>query len=143
MEFISLGTVQMIDGRKRIVPNSMGHHIAGMARFPVGAKVRATYKEVKGKHTQAQHNYHYALCEYIGDHTGYTKDETHDAMMKHAFGSRKVTILGRTTEARESLSDSARLPVGRMVELINKDLEVCAQLGIVVPTAQELGYLPN
>ena len=141
MEFTSIGTVQMIGGQKRIVPTSIGHYMTGVARFNVGAKVRVVYKEVKGSHTKAQHNYHYALCGLISDHTGYTVDEVHDAMMKQTFGVRKVTILNRTTEARESLSAAAQMPISKVVELVNRDLEVCAELGIVVPTNEELGYI--
>lgn len=111
--------------------------------LPLRAKIRATYKEIKGEHSKPQHNYHFALCGLIATHTGYTVDDVHDAMMKQAFGTKKVTLLGKTTEARESLSAAAQLSVGKAVELVNKDLEVCAELGIVVPTKEELGYLPS
>ena len=141
MEFTSLGVVQLVNDKKRIVPNSIAYYHAGVSAFPLGTKVRATYKQVKSEHSKAQHAYHFVLCGLIASHTGYTTDDVHDAMMKQAFGTKKVTLLGKTTEARESLSAAAQLSVGKAVELVNKDLEVCAELGIVVPTKEELGYL--
>jgi hypothetical protein len=143
MKHTSLGIMQLVDGRKRFIPNSHQHQVSVLNRFPVGAKMKVTFEEVKREHTQPQHNYHFALCGYISDHTGYTVDEVHDALMKQTFGTKQVTLLGRTTEARESLSKFAAKPVGKVVELINKDLEVCAEMDIHVPTKEELGFLPD
>lgn len=143
MEHTSLGTIQILEGKKRFVPHSVPYHHQGINRFSEGAKVRATYKEVKREHSRPQHNYHFALCGLISDHTGYTVDDVHDAMMKLTFGTRSVSLLGREFEARESISSAAQMSSAKAQELINKDLEVCADLEIRVPTMKELGLISN
>lgn len=143
MEFTSLGVVQLVNGHKRIVPNSIAYYNAGVSAFPLGTKVRATYKQVKSEHSKAQHNYYFALCGLIASHSGYSVEDVHDAVMKQTFGVKKVTLLGKVTESRESMSNTAAMSVGKVVELINKTLEICAELGIVVPTPEELGYITS
>ena len=143
MEHVSLGSMQLLEDKVRFIPNSVPHYRHGMSAFPLGSKVRATYKLISRSHTPGQHAYHFVLCGYIAKETGYTKEQTHDAMMKLTFGVKQIKLLGKTFEARESMANAARLTTPQCVELIEKDLEVCADLGIVVPTKEELGYISN
>ena len=46
-------------------------------------------------------------------------------------------------EVRKSISNEARLPKYDAVELITYDLELCQWAGIIVPTAESLGYIKN
>lgn len=148
MKHVVLGTIQVLKGadgigRNRFVPHSLDYLYQGMRQFPVGAKMKVTYSLVKRQHSRPQHNYHFALCGLISEHTGFTADETHDALMKLAFGTKSVTLLGRTFEARESMSNTGGLSVSQVQELLQKDLEVCRDLDIHVPTMEQLGLISN
>jgi len=148
MKHIVLGTIQNLTGsdgigRNRFVPNSVDFLHQGLRAFSVGTKMKVTYEDVKRKHTRPQHNYHFALCNLMAQHAGYTPEEMHDVMMKLTFGVRHITIMGRKFEARESLSDSANFTNHQAQDLIQKDLEVCAELGVHVPTMEELGLISN
>lgn len=148
MKHVVLGTIQSLVGadgkaRNRFVPHSLDYMYHCLAQFPLEGKMRVTYELVKRKHSRPQHNYHFALCNLMASHSGYTPEEMHDAMMKMTFGVKYITIAGQTFETRESMSEQAGLTVSQVQELLQKDLEVCAQLDIVVPTMQSLGHISN
>lgn len=93
--------------------------------------------------SESQLRYHHVLVQYIAEHTGFTHDEVHDWAMRLVFGEKDVVIGGRSTKVRKSLADDGDVMKNEAVELIDFDLGVCADLEIVVPTAEELGYLPG
>lgn len=139
--FTVIGSFQEVMGRKRFIPNSLAHMNAKSQRVPLDVPVACTFTRHKATRSKSQLAYHFVLAGYIADHCGYTVDETHDALMRLKFGTKKVTIAGSQTEVRHSASDASGMSKADMAELIEYDLETCAQLGIRVPTAEELGYV--
>ena len=138
--FSIIGEVKQVDGRKRFVPKSIHHLNACISRFPVGKKVSATFSEIRYMRSESQLRYHHVLVQYIAEHTGFTHDEVHDWAMRLAFGEKRVMIAGRATGVRKSMANEGDVMKNEAVELIEFDLGVCADLEIVVPTAEELGY---
>ena len=138
--FSVIGEVKQVDGRKRFVPKSIHHLNACISRFPVGKKVSATFSEIRYMRSDAQLRYHHVLIEYIAEHTGYTHDECHDAIMRIVFGEKEVVIAGTKTMVRKSLAEHGDVMKNEAVELIEKDLAICDEYEITVPTAEELGY---
>lgn len=141
--FTVLGTVVVADGRKRFLPMSPGHLQTRMQSLPQGKKLAATFYDTVATRSGSQLAYYHILVQYIADECGYTHDECHDALMRLKFGTKTIELAGRSVEVRRSVSDAARMPKYEMVELVEYALEVCAELGIYVPTREELGYLPK
>lgn len=139
--FSVLGEIKIVDGRKRFVPKSIGHLNACISRYPVNKKVTATFTEFRYMRSDAQLRYHWVLAKYISDHTGFTPEEVHDWAMRLVFGEKTVGICGRVTKVRKSMADEGDVMKNEAVELVEFDLNVCQDLEIVVPTAQELGYV--
>lgn len=138
--FNVLGDIKIVDGRKRFVPYSIHHLNACISRFPAGKKVSATFSEIRYMRSDAQLRYHHVLVEYIATHTGYTHDECHDVIMRDVFGEKPVTIGGKTYMARKSIADHGDVMKNEAVGLIDRDLAICEEYEITVPTAEELGY---
>jgi hypothetical protein len=141
--FTVLGTIQRVEDRHRFIPNSPGHMSACVSRIPLGKPVSCTFYDQIPTRSEGQLAYHWVLMGHIATHTGYTKDEVHDAIMRKKFGTKKIKLAGMEIEVRKSVSDKARFPKSDMVELISYDREICDRLEIVVPTAEELGYISN
>ena len=145
--FTILGTFQDVENPKtgitetRFVPNSTKHFRTMSAKAPKGKVIAATFYENVASRSRNQVAYHYVLLKYLSDFTGYTVDELHDALMREVFGTKAITINGKTHHVRKSLSSTANLPKYEAVELIEYDLELCKQMGIKVPTPEELGYI--
>jgi hypothetical protein len=93
--------------------------------------------------SEAQLAYHWVIMGYMSEHTGFTKEEMHDVAMKTVFGVVRKTYNGKVYECRQSISNSAKLPKYKVVELILWDLQECAKLEIAVPSKEELGYIAN
>lgn len=125
----------------RFVPNSTKHFRTMSAKAPKNKLVAATFTQNVASRSRNQVAYHFVLLKYLADHTGYTVDELHDAIMRLVFGTKVVEINGRAVEVRKSLSNMANLPKYEAVELIEYDLELCEQLQVKVPTPEELGYI--
>lgn len=130
-------------------PTGLGHEFTAKSekyladqlnRLPLNKEVTVTFYEHKATRSGQQLSYHWVLIDYIAKYSGNTKEEMHDIMMKQVFGIRKINFMGKEYECRHSISESARMSLQDCVELINKDIEVCSELGINVPTAEELGY---
>lgn len=141
--FTVIGQVAEIGGEKRWVPNSRAHYLQQLRDLPHGTRLAAVFEEYKPTRSSQQLAYHFVLVGYLAKHTGYTKDEMHDAIVRLKFGERQVTIGTRTVAVRRSVSESAKMPLADMVELIDYDLELCRELGVAVPTMEELGYISN
>lgn len=93
--------------------------------------------------SDSQLRYHFVLVGYLAEHCGYTVEEMHDALMRIVFGEKQVKIGDQTVMVRKSISEKGDLMKSECVELIERDLSFCEELEIIVPTPQELGYLPN
>jgi len=63
-------------------------------------------------------------------------------IMRQKFGVKRVKLGKIEQEVRQSISDDAKMSKSDCVELISFDLELCQELGIKVPTPEELGYTP-
>lgn len=141
--FTVIGRVAEIDGRKEWLPNSLAHYLQQLQDIPHGVKLAAVFEEYKPTRSDQQLAYHFVLIGYLAKHCGYTKDEMHDAVVRLKFGEKAVTIGNRTVAVRRSVSESAKMPKGDMVELIEFDLQLCDELGVNVPSMEELGYISN
>lgn len=127
-------------GRKRFVPKSADHLQLVINRLPTNTKLALRFDEYKASRSTEQLRYHWVLLGLLSDHTGYLKEELHDFQMRSVFGEKEIELAGKAFKVRESIADHAKFPKHRMVELIASDIELCADLGIVVPTLHELGY---
>lgn len=141
--FSVIGKVALVEGKKRFIPNSTGHFNVSLARLFVGKKLTASFSAAGAIRSNTQLRYHWVLMGYLSDHTGYTKEELHDWVMRVKFGEKAITIQGITMKTRKSLSDTGKMPKHEAVELIDFDKKLCADLDIHIPTAEELGYLPS
>lgn len=110
-------------------------------RLKPDKELTVTFYEHKAIRSGQQLAYHWVLVSYVADHTGFTKDECHDAIMRIVFGTKAIKIGAYTTHVRKSLSDTGGLSKSDVVELISKDLQICGDLEIAVPTAESLGYV--
>jgi hypothetical protein len=97
----------------------------------------------KPTRSESQLRYYWVLVGMIAEHTGYTDDEVHDALMKLKWGTKRVKIGNNVAEVRKSISNSARFSKVDMIEHIEFTLEKCNELDIYVPSREELGYLPK
>lgn len=139
--FTVLGEVKIDGDKKKFAFSSPAHYHQLISNLPVGKKLGVTFEEYKASRTQQQLAYHFVLMGYVAEHTGHTKDEMHDFVMRQKFGTKTVTILGKSEEVRRSIADAARMPLSDCVELVDFDLALCRGLEIRVPTKEELGYL--
>ena len=138
-----VGTIVFNDGRKRFLPKSPEYLQTEINRFIVGAEVRCIFTQKKATRSQAQLSYHFVLLGLISDHTGYTVNECHEYAMIMVFGTKLVAIDGRAVPVRRSIANRAQMTKAEMAELLDFDFSLCSRLDIVVPSAEELGYLPN
>lgn len=109
-------------------------------RLPLNKELTVTFYEHKAARSNQQLRYHMVLCGYIADHSGHTRAEIHDAIMRIVFGTKFIKLGAHSVQVRESMSEDARMPKHKVVELIEADLRFCSELDIVVPSAEELGY---
>lgn len=141
--FTVLGTVRTLDGRKRFIAKSPEHLAQCFARTPEGIEVAATFAKPQVTRSRSQLAYHWVLMGYLGEYVGCTETEMHEIVMRRKFGTKTVLVDGVPEEVRRSVSDAARMSKTDMSELIEMDLELCERLQVHVPTAAQLGYLPN
>lgn len=131
------------NNRKRFQAKSADYLQSCVNRFPDGTELAATFTERKPSRSQSQLNMYWAIVGYISDYTGYTPEETHHWLKCSVFDVNIVEIKGRTFAAPRSIAAHANMPKNEMGELIEFALTTCKDLGIVVPTPEELGYLPH
>lgn len=141
--FTIIGDIKIVDGTKRFVPQSPQHMKACVSRLSIGDKISCTFSKKTASRSQTQLAYHWVLMGYLSSHTGYTETEMHEAIMIILFGTKPIKIGDKTVQVRESISDAAHFPKYRMVDVITEDLRLCDELGIVVPSAESLGYISN
>lgn len=129
--------------RHAFTPNSQAYLRDNLNKIPVGKKISITFYEDVPARSQQQLAYHMVLMGYIADYNQDSKEAMHDGIMRLKFGTRKIKIGNQEVEVRKSASDKAKMPMHKMQELIDYDLEICKFLNIKVPTAEELGYTSN
>lgn len=127
--------------RHTFIPDSQNYMRDRLNKIPVGKKVQVTFSDFETTRSDQQLRYHWVLVGYIAEYNQDTKEETHDAIMRLKFGTKKVKIGKIEVEVRKSVSASARIPKHKMVELIDYDLRICKFLELKVPTKKELGYV--
>ncbi|WP_395019780.1 hypothetical protein [Dongia sp.] len=141
--FTVLGEIVLKDGAKRFQAASSAYLQHNINRYPVGTKLAAVFEEHKATRSGSQLRYYWVICGLIADHTGYTKEETHDALMRAKFGTRRIKIGSIETEVRQSIADHARMNQADAVELIDFSLQVAGELGLHIPSPEEIGYISN
>lgn len=141
--FSVLGQVVLDGGKKRFAFNSPGMYFTSLNRLAPGKQYRVTFNEDVFSRSHSQLAYHWVLLGLISDHSGHSKEELHDVVMRAKFGTKKIKIAGIEQEVRKSISNSANMKMADAVELITFDLEICAKLDIFVPSMADLGYLPS
>jgi hypothetical protein len=139
--FSCIGEFRDLEGRRRFVPDSAPYYHDRCSKMPLDKKFSCDFTTKIPTRSEAQLDYHWVLCNYISEHTGFTDREVHDFMMRKVFGTKIIKIGNYQTEVRESISDRAKLPKYMAVDLVSADLELCAELEIRVPTKKELGYI--
>ena len=139
--FAIIGEFRDQEGRRRFCPDSPAYYNDRSAKQPLNKKYTVSFSTKIPTRSQSQLAYHFVLCEYISEHTGFTVSETHELLMREKWGVKKITIGKITQEVRESIADIAKFPLPKMVEQITFDLSVCADLEIRVPSKKELGYV--
>ena len=140
--FVVIGEFKQVEEfRRAFVPDSPIYYRDRSNRQPLNKKYTVTFSTKIPTRSQSQLAYHFVLCEYISEHTGFTVSETHELLMREKWGVKKITIGKITQEVRESVADIAKFPLPKMQEQIDFDLSVCADLEIRVPSKSELGYL--
>lgn len=121
-------------------PSSPAYVHDRLKRIQAGKKVRMTISEDIPTFSEQQRDYHFVLCVYLAEHTGFTKNEMHDVIMKLKYGVRYKEFRGKKFEVRESISDVAQMPKHMVTELIQFDLQLCAEENVKVPSRKDLGY---
>ncbi len=145
--FTAIGIVEAVGSgdNKKLRLVSPAHWQHWVNKLIPGKKYAIAVEEYKSTRSEAQLHYHWVLMTYLADFSGgdVTKEEMHDAVMRAKFGTREIRIGSLVQTVRRSISDGARMPKYDAVELITFDLALCEELGIRVPTKEELGYLPS
>lgn len=130
--------------RHHFFPRSLPYMDAVLKRYKGKKNIGIIPVEEELSFSDSQRNYHFVLLGFIAEYTGNTKDDEHHDSMIEVFGKRTFkNYKGETQEGRYSLSNASKLTLEDVNRLIERDLGVCAFLGIVVPTREELGYLPS
>jgi hypothetical protein len=146
--FTVLGTIEIVKDetgfdRHRFIPCSPKYLSGMLSHVPVKTKVSCTFSTKIPTRSQGQLRYHWVLMHFLSEYSGFTPEEMHEIVLTEKFGLKTVKFNGKTYQIRQSISDNAKMTKSDCVELITHDLSLCQELGIVVPTALELGYQPN
>ena len=139
--FAIIGEFRDQEGRRRFCPDSPAYYNDRSSKQPLSKKYTVSFSTKIPTRSQSQLAYHFVLCEYISEHTGFTVSETHELLMREKWGTKLIKIGKYSQSVRESVADIAKFPLPKMVEQITFDLSVCADLEIRVPSKKELGYV--
>lgn len=110
----------------------------GWAKENEGKKLLLQFK--KPKRSLNQLSYVHVLFEYIANETGNTKEETKVIEKRRHLTPKKVTAFDQEHLVLPSLATINKADMSEFIERVQAD---CAFLGIVIPTKEELGYLPS
>jgi hypothetical protein len=139
--FSCIGEFKDVDGRRRFIPDSPDYYVDRSSKQPLNKKYTCDFTTKVPTRSEAQLAYHWILCQYISEHTGFQPGEVHQMAKQLVWGTKTVKIGKYTTQVCKSISDKAMTPKYEVVLLIEKDLEMCADNDIRVPTRKELGYI--
>lgn len=144
------GTIKLLhdpDGinRKHFVPLSRGHVLAVYNRLGINKKVWMTPQVEELTFSESQRSYFFVVIGYLCDYTGSTKDEEYVAIIEDCFPDEvyEKVVQGKLRHFRPSISDVGKMPLPKMQTLIDFAVNRCKDNDIRIPTAEELGYLPN
>lgn len=141
--FSIIGEFKDVDGRRKFIPDSPSYYIDRCSRMPLNKKFTAKFTTKIATRSEQQLAYHWILCQYISEHTGFTPEEVHQLSKQLVWGTQTIKIGKYTAQVLKSISDRALTPKFEVVALIQKDLEICAENEIHVPTSEELGFISN
>ncbi len=141
--YTGIAHIVSVEGKKKLALNSPEMWQHQVNKLWEGKKYAVTIEEYKATRSGQQLRYYWAITGLLADHTGYTSEELHDAVMRRKFGTKTVKIADLEEQVRQSISDTARFPKGDMVELITEVLELCVKMEVKVPTMEELGFISN
>lgn len=139
--FTAIATVELVEGVKKLRLTSPKHWQSMVYKLTPGKRYGVMVSEYKASRSRSQLNYYWAVLGYLSDYTGYQPEELHDAIMRAKFGTTTVKIGPIEQEVRKSISNVARFPTSDMVELITEVLKIAVDLGVHIPTKEELGYV--
>jgi len=103
-----------------------------------GKELKITPVEVK--RTLTQNGYVHVLFHYLSQHTGHSEAEMKTIEKRRHLQPVEIEFLGQKHLVLPSTAD---LSNPKMSEFIERVLADCAELGIIVPTREELGYSPK
>jgi hypothetical protein len=109
--------------------------------MPLNKQFAVKFTSKVGSRSANQLKYYWVLLGLISDYNGNTPEELHDFVMRAKFGTKIITLGKITQEVRRSISEGARMSASDCIELITFVLDICRDLEINVPTAEELGYV--
>lgn len=136
--------IALVNGIKTLVLNSRAYYQHFLNKHTKAGDVGSMeIKLKKPTRSESQLRYYWVIVGLLAEHTGDEDEELHDALMKLKFGTKKVKLGKDIVEVRKSISNKAKFPKLAMMELIEFTLEKCAEMEVVVPTKEELGYLPS
>lgn len=136
--------IVLVKGIKTLVLNSRVYYQHFLnTKTKEGEIGTMTISMKKPTRSDSQLRYYWVVIGLIADHCGYNSEELHDAIMKLKFGTKKIKVGKDIVEVRKSISNGAKFRKMEMMELLDFVLEKANELGVVVPTREELGYLPN
>jgi len=141
--FTVLGKIALVDGKKKLALNSPGHYQCELNDLPEGKKVAITIASDESARSRGQLAYFMVLAGYIARQTGYTTKEVYPLLIEDVFEPEERKWRGKLRKIRRSVSELAKMPTADMSLLIDHAREVCDELEIHVPTAEELGYISN
>ena len=132
---------QVEEFRRAFVPDSPAYYRDRSNHQPLNKKYTVTFSTKIPTRSEQQLAYHWVLMSYLSEHTGFTPDECHQLIKQLVWGTETIKIGKYSAQVCKSISDKAMRPKYEVVALIEKDLEICAENEIRVPTRKELGYV--
>lgn len=136
--------IQVVSGVKTLELNSRAYYQHFLNKHTKEGDIGTlSLKLKKPTRSESQLRYYWVIVGLLAEHTGDTDEELHDALMKLKFGTKKIKLGKDIVEVRKSISNRAKFPKQDMAELIDFTLEKCAEMDVVVPSKEELGYISN
>jgi hypothetical protein len=139
--FHVLGKAQIVDDKKRFVAYSPAYLNQKIAGLPLNTELELSFSIAKQTRSKSQLAYHWVLMNLISEHTGYTESEIHDWVLRAKFGTKKMKLGALTIEVRRSMSDIGGMTKLEVIDLIEFDIRLCAELEINIPSPESLGYM--
>ncbi len=143
--FTVLGTIQKVikDGfdRNHFIPSSPKYLSGMLGHIAPKTKVSCTFSTEIPTRSRAQLALHWIYMHFLGEHAGHTQKDMHNIVMIETFGQKIAKFNGKDYLIRQSISDAAQMSKEDVSKLLDKDKELCKEMGIVLPTPRELGFL--